>query len=170
LQNKLLFETPYVQDFAASTISDARPVTPFAPASGKIRVVKLHGSHTWINKEGVPIMVIGTNKSKTIAGSWLLTEYKNMFEEALNSGSVRLLVMGYSFKDAHVNKAISTAAASHQCRVFVWNPNHPLDMLKGERTICNGLMGWEPRSIVDVMPSAGGISIADEGVFSEFFG
>jgi hypothetical protein len=168
LQNwSIGFETPYVQQFDAAKIPDEQPASLPQATSQKIRVVKLHGSHTWINSAGVPVIVLGITKTQTIAGSWLLTEYKNMFEAVLSSGGVKLLVMGYSFRDKHINEIIATAASCHQCRIFVWNPNHPLDMLQEQKAI---LMGWEPRPLADVMPTtSGGIRIADEGVFTEFF-
>ena len=171
LQNwSIPFETPYVQQFAAPKIPDAPSTgTLTAPTSGTIRVLKLHGSHTWRNSVGVPIMVVGKTKREKIAGSWLLTEYQSMFEAAVNAGGVRLLVTGYSFCDDHINEIISTAAAKHQCRVFVWNPHHPLDMLGNSEAIRNGLMGWEPRLMADLIPSTGGIHIADERIFSAFF-
>jgi hypothetical protein len=96
-----------------------------------------------------------------------------MFEAALGSGGVRLLVMGYSFGDKHINELIATAASRHQCKIFVWNPNHPLDMLQEQKqeqkAILDGLMGWEPRRIADIMPATGGIRIADYQIFPEFF-
>jgi hypothetical protein len=171
LQNwSIAFETPYVQQFDPAKIPDERPASLPQATSQKIRVVKLHGSHTWINSAGVPVIVLGITKTQTIAGSWLLTEYKNLFEAALNSGGVKLLVMGYSFRDKHINDIIANAASSYQCRIFVWNPNHPLDILQEQKAILAGLMGWEPRPIAEVMPTtSGGIRIADEGVFTEFF-
>jgi SIR2-like domain len=169
----IAFDTPYVQQFDVAKISDERPASSFQATSGRIRIVKLHGSHTWLNSEGVPVMVLGINKSQTIAGSWLLTEYQNMFEAALGSGGVRLLVMGYSFGDKHINELIATAASRHQCKIFVWNPKHPLDMLQEQeqeqRAILGGLMGWEPRRIADIMPATAGIRIADYQIFPEFF-
>jgi SIR2-like domain len=175
LQNwTIAFDMPYVHQFDVAKISDQRPASPPQAASQKIRIVKLHGSHTWLNSQGVPVMVLGINKSQTIAGSWLLTEYQNMFEAALGSGGVRLMVIGYSFGDKHINKIIATAVSRHQCKIFVWNPCHPLDMLQEQKqeqkALRNGLMGWEPRRIADVMPAAGaGPRIADNEIFPEFF-
>ncbi|MGH6811705.1 MAG: SIR2 family protein [Methylocella sp.] len=174
LQYSLIaFDTPYVQRFDDAKIPDEQPASSSQATSGNISIVKLHGSHTWSNSEGVPVMVLGISKSQRIAGSWLLTEYKKTFEEALYSGGVRLLVMGYSFGDKHVNEIIATAASHHQCRIFVWNPNHPLDMLQEpkQREILGGLMGWEPRLIDEVMPAIGQIQTPDDPneIFPEFF-
>jgi hypothetical protein len=170
------FRTPYVQQSGTANIPDARPTSVPTETPGITSVVKLHGSHTWRNSQGSPVMVIGENKSKTIAGSWLLTEYKSIFETVLNSGGVRLLVIGYSFEDEHINQAIGTATSSHQCKVFIWNPKHPLDMLdekkQEQREILSGLIGWEPRLLRDVMPAlGGGIRIPDalNDIFPGFF-
>lgn len=165
------FATPYVQQIGTAKIPDDRPASAaYQPDARSITLVKLHGSRTWINSEGVPLMVIGVGKARMIAGSWLLTEYRNIFEAALSSGSVRLMVMGYSFADTHINEIIATAASRQQCGVFVWNPNHPLDMLSGQKAILDGLIGWEPRRLADMMPATGVIRTADEGILSEFFG
>jgi hypothetical protein len=118
-------------------------------------------------------MVIGEDKEKKIAGSWLLTEYARVFEAVLNSGGVRILIIGYSFSDDHISKIIGHAVSKHQCEVFVWSPAHPLDTLNAgctnTKAILNGLIGWEPRFMADVMPTVGVIQIADDDVLREFF-
>jgi hypothetical protein len=116
------------------------------------------------------LMVIGKQKEEKIGGSWLLTEFKNLFEVVLNSGDVRLLVVGYSFADSHINEIIDRAVAQYGCKAYVWDPKHPLELLKENTNILNGLMGWEPRTIPEMMPAVPGqIQIVDEGAFSEFF-
>ncbi len=168
---QITFDTPNVP--CHGQVSDDGPVSPIQPSSGSIRLIKLHGSHNWTTSDGTPVMVIGKNKSNLIAGSWLLTKYRNTFEAELKSGGVKIFVIGYSFGDEHVNEIISMAATQHQCKIFIWNPEHPLDMLREPKRqeILHGLIGWEPRLIDEVMPVKGTTQIPDEPnqIFPTFF-
>lgn len=175
LENRnISYQTPCVPR-GTRKISDERPTSLLSDYSTSFNVVKLHGCHTWATAQGFPVMVLGDQKEKQIAGSWLLTDYAGLFADVLNSGGVHLLIIGYSFRDAHINRIISSAVSQHQCKVFVWNPAHPLDALKDPlagkeaMAIVDGLIGWEPRSLADTMPAVRTLQIADDQVLSEFF-
>jgi hypothetical protein len=175
LENRISHQMPHVAPGAPHRIPSQRPNLLSNAYSISLNPVKLHVCHTWINENGVPVMVIGKQKDAQIAGSWLLTEYENLFEAVLSSGDVRLLAVGYSFRDSHINKIIGDAVSQHQCKVFVWDPAHPLDVLDTTahdayaRTILDGLIGWEPRTIADLMPAVRTIQISDEDVLGGFF-
>jgi|ERR1700674_3093044 len=176
LDNRAIsYQIPHVPQIAQIRIPNERPSSLPNTYSTSLNLIKLHGCYTWTNSEGAPVMVVGKEKEKKIAGSWLLTEYQKVFDSVLNSGSVRLLIIGYSFRDTHINKIIGRAVSQHQCKVFVWDPMHPLDTLNensGEENraaILGGLTGWEPRSIQEVMPAVRVIQIADEDVLRAFF-
>jgi hypothetical protein len=84
-------------------------------------IFKLHGSVNWRTKAGDPVIVIGTGKEDAINGSDILTAYQNQFRQCLREGDTRLMVMGYSFSDDHINKLL-LEGADHGLKMFLVNP------------------------------------------------
>ncbi|MFB3886123.1 MAG: SIR2 family protein [Thermodesulfobacteriota bacterium] len=73
----------------------------------KLHYLKLHGSFNWRSSDGHSRMVIGKNKRSQIASEPLLGFYFNTFEKELSREYGRLLVIGYSFLDEHINEVIA---------------------------------------------------------------
>src|SRR5260370_13898779 len=72
---------------------------------------KLHGSSNWFDTiNGRDVMVLGGNKSATIEGHPILKWNHEQFKAYLSRPDTRLMVIGYSFGDAHINHAIDEAA------------------------------------------------------------
>ena len=73
---------------------------------------KLHGSTNWIGGVDVQprLLIMGGNKAVEINQYPLLAWYHKQFDEYL-ARSTRLMVIGYSFSDMHINRAILKAAA-----------------------------------------------------------
>src|SRR5437870_10543087 len=72
--------------------------------------VKLHGSSNWFdNINGQPMLVVGANKPYAIAEHRILMWNFQQFREYLSKPETRLMVIGYSFRDDHINNAIGTA-------------------------------------------------------------
>jgi hypothetical protein len=90
---------------------------------GHFNYMKLHGSSNWLVPGGPTPMVIGTGKDAQIAGTPLLAWYLSIFEQVLNAGDTRLMVIGYGFGDEHINKVIANAVRNHGLFLFVWNPH-----------------------------------------------
>ena len=84
---------------------------------------KLHGSINWIASVDVQtrLLIMGGNKSDEINQYPLLTWYHKQFDEYL-ARSTRLMVIGYSFSDMHINRAILKAAAKGTLRLFIIDP------------------------------------------------
>jgi hypothetical protein len=108
-------------------------------------------------------MVLGGGKQIAIGRSVLLTAYHSLFDQVLRTGDVRLLVIGYGFQDDHINRIIATAAQSFDARIFLWDRQDPLQLLKDvpirepafpERTIDLRpyLRGAASRPIAEVFP------------------
>jgi SIR2-like domain len=84
---------------------------------------KLHGSSNWIDaNNGRRLLVIGGNKATTIAQHPILKWNYQRFEEYLAKPGVRLMVIGYSFSDHHVNQTIAGAAARGTLSLFIIDP------------------------------------------------
>ena len=52
------------------------------------------------------MLVIGGNKIADVAEQPLLSWYHQLFRASLRSAEARLMIIGYSFGDAHINKLI----------------------------------------------------------------
>jgi hypothetical protein len=72
---------------------------------------KLHGSTNWTGGggSGGRLIIMGGNKAVEISQYPLLNWYHGQFRDYL-SRATRLLIIGYSFSDAHINRAIIDAA------------------------------------------------------------
>jgi SIR2-like domain len=105
----------------------ARAQTPDDPANFKEQpgaqpYYKLHGSTNWIGGGGqARLLIMGGNKAVEINQYPLLAWYHKKFDEYLSRGT-RLLVIGYSFSDHHINHAIMAAADKDNLRLFIIDP------------------------------------------------
>jgi hypothetical protein len=80
--------------------------------------VKLHGSSNWRTSQG-RLMVVGGRKVQAIKRSPPLDWNFDTFENYLARPLTRLMVIGYSFHDDHVNDAIVKAAARPDFEIFI---------------------------------------------------
>jgi len=93
--------------------------------------IKLHGSFDWryprhsnTNMQDInnKVMVIGGEKGRQIDKIPLLKFYFDLFEKSLFS-KVDLMIIGYGFRDAHINKVLIKAIKEHDLRLYFVNPN-----------------------------------------------
>lgn len=70
-------------------------------------------------------MVIGRLKTSLIENEPLLQWYKSLFREVLQHGGLNLLVIGYSFRDPHINSIIIDAIDNHSLKLYVVSPSLP---------------------------------------------
>jgi len=84
---------------------------------------KLHGSTNWTGGGGGGgrLIIMGGNKAVEIGQYPLLDWYHRQFRDYL-SRAARLMIIGYSFSDAHINRAIIDAAKQSNIRIFICNP------------------------------------------------
>ncbi len=158
----------------------AKPDPQNMRLDGQLNYIKLHGSFLWRPEDGAPGMVLGGGKQIAITRSPLLTAYHKLFYQLLSAGDVRLFVIGYGFRDDHINKTIATAVQSFQAKIFVWDKQDPLQLLKAvpigepaypKRTIDLRpyLCGAASRSMADVFPWAGHPTTEYTRIASSFF-
>jgi hypothetical protein len=69
---------------------------------------KLHGSSNWY-KAGSPLLVMGGRKTHAIRQHPVLQRYAADFEASLLKPETRLMVIGYGFRDAHINETLIRA-------------------------------------------------------------
>jgi len=84
---------------------------------------KLHGSSNWRDSDDHAMLVIGANKSATIRASGVLAHYFRVFREMLSEGDTRLFIIGYGFRDQHINDAIVEAVRDRGLKFFVVDPH-----------------------------------------------
>jgi SIR2-like domain len=70
---------------------------------------KLHGSIDWITKREM-LLILGGSKEESIKRHPILTWYHEEFLARITVPNARIMVIGYSFRDDHINRALIQAA------------------------------------------------------------
>jgi SIR2-like domain len=83
-----------------------RPEETLTPLPRLQPYIKLHGSIDIKQSEREMMLVIGGDKAESIAQQPLFEWYHTMFAGSLRATGARLMIIGYSFGDAHINKMI----------------------------------------------------------------
>jgi len=83
---------------------------------------KLHGSSNWFVSDTQDLLVMGANKSAAIAKYPVLKWINSQFESALSVPNTRIMVIGYSFSDEHINDVILSSVVNHQAELFIIDP------------------------------------------------
>jgi hypothetical protein len=95
----------------------------FALPGERIQAIyKLHGSVNWRSADARELLVIGTGKEDEIARSPVLSRYHQIFREHVCRGEAQIMVMGYSFSDAHINAVLLEGARNHGMKMYLVNP------------------------------------------------
>jgi hypothetical protein len=115
----------------------------------------LHGSINWSDDSERPGMVMGRRKKAMISSHPLLSWNYHIFESVLASGDVKLMVVGYSWGDDHINDVIADAVKGHRLKLYSWNTLPPQDLIRPQYRgpeILAGLAGYWTRPLTEVMP------------------
>jgi hypothetical protein len=121
-------ETPGLEEMKFGGMAYAKPGVhmptkpPFAVMDRSQPYFKLHGSSNWRTEDGSSPLIIGGNKSASIAASELLSWYEQEFRNTLREPGARLMVIGYGFADTHINDDIRDGASAGM-KLFVIDPN-----------------------------------------------
>jgi hypothetical protein len=86
---------------------------------------KVHGSVNWRDASNQALMIIGGDKAQLIQTHPILSEYAKVFEALLTRPDSRLMVIGYGFRDHHINRVIARAVYEHGLQFFVICPEGP---------------------------------------------
>jgi hypothetical protein len=97
------------------------PAAEFEVRAGVQPIFKLHGSSNWSTTDGHSVMILGGGKASAIERLPILARYAVWFKEALSGADVRLMVIGYGFRDEHINEILQVAMAAG-LRTFVIDP------------------------------------------------
>ena len=124
-----------------------------------IHYVKLHGSYGWLSSDGSNALVIGKDKEDQIESEPLLSCYLDLFRKVLSNHSCKILIIGYGFRDAHINKELAQAIKNFNLNLFIISPLKPSDFVKNLKSseygeiLFRGLSGYFPYRLIDIFPS-----------------
>jgi len=90
---------------------------------GQQPIYKLHGSSNWRDPLNSNLMIIGGDKARQIGAHPILVEYAQVFDHQLAQPDARLVIIGYGFRDHHINKAIAAAVYASGLTFFVVSPD-----------------------------------------------
>jgi hypothetical protein len=96
----------------------------FTDEAGWQPYFKLHGSTNWIGGPDSQdrLLIMGGNKAVEINQCPLLSWYNQRLREYVSRPDTRLMIIGYSFSDHHINRAIMDAADKGGLRLFIVDP------------------------------------------------
>lgn len=116
---------------------------------------KLHGSWRWFDGAGQQMMVMGASKPATISAHPVLGWYQEEFRRRL-SGDTRLMVVGYGFRDPHINETILNTAGGGELKMFLIDPLG-VDAANPDRVLLNPfrdvIRGSSKRSLPEIFGS-----------------
>lgn len=84
-------------------------------------VFKLHGSSNWKYSDGRSMLIMGGEKVREVGLTPILNWYATKFEEHLCATGAKLMVIGYGFRDNHINDAIKYAV-ERGLKLFIFAP------------------------------------------------
>jgi hypothetical protein len=83
---------------------------------------KLHGSSDLLLANGRDLLIMGSNKGQQISDFAILKKYQDELKTRLSTGHARLMIIGYSFLDEHIDKIILDCCKENNLKLFVINP------------------------------------------------
>jgi SIR2-like domain len=104
------------------TMTTWRPTSNFGVSPQFQPLFKLHGSSNCLAESGERILIIGGAKSGAIQRFPVLNHYHDQFAVFLNQPNARLMVIGYSFQDEHINSIIENAWRQHGLGTYLLDP------------------------------------------------
>lgn len=123
--------------------------------------IKLHGSFHWKDSMGKNMMVIGTNKEEDIEKEPILRWYSEIFKNVLSKPNFRLLIIGYGFRDPHINKVIVNSIKEKGLKLFIICPTDPEEFKNdtlentgsdNKKIIWDAVSGYYPYTIRTIFP------------------
>ena len=137
--------------------------------------VKMHGSYGWKGSGGEERLVIGRDKQSKIKDEPLLSWYFELFKEALQLDERKLFVIGYSFRDSHINEIILDSINTHGLKLYILLPAsfsdfvEKLKLVENWEQIVKSINGYYPYSLLEVFPSNQDKSHSWEEISNSYF-
>ncbi|MDB4984688.1 MAG: hypothetical protein JWM20_867 [Patescibacteria group bacterium] len=97
---------------------------------GNLSYFKLHGSYGWKSSDGTDQMVVGSNKSELIEKEPILKLYFDVFKKAIAEGNKNILIIGYGFRDKHINDVLMDGVENHGLKIVCIGNSSIADVIK----------------------------------------
>ena len=128
--------------------------------------IKLHGSCNWVEgTSGGRMLIMGGQKTVAIGRFPVLTFYHDQFRSLVTRPGAKLMVIGYSFSDEHINEVILDAVLNHKLSLFVVDPS---GLQIFDKRDPRALIPDHPGPLMDLVPKVRGFS--DRPLSSTFGG
>jgi hypothetical protein len=134
--------------------------------------IKLHGSIDIKQSDREMMLIIGGNKAASIARQPLLKWYGEIFQASLRSRGARLMIIGYSFGDAHINQMIFSGVEAG-LQIFIIDPlgigvigSNPSLPLNPDFRVRNAIIGASRRPFRTTLS---GLDIVELNKINRFF-
>jgi hypothetical protein len=138
--------------FRIDRVDQKRRVFGPAPPEKNLQpVYKLHGSTDWSDDSG-DLFVVGGGKESYIDSKPILKHYLDEFQRALSTPKARLMVIGYGFLDAHINRVLEES----------WNINPTLSIFYVDPRGRDAIYAGVPRALPQWTPPLGHITCIGE--------
>ena len=111
------------------------PSDPAAFSENEHHYIKLHGSFNWMSTSGSNAVVIGYQQDKQIENEPLLDRYFDLFKKVLFLPNRKLMIIGYGFREPHINRVIADAVENKGLRVYVISPRVHANLLITESDV-----------------------------------
>jgi len=142
-------------------------VTKDISSTAGVKYIKLHGSYGWISPDGSQKMVIGNDKHATIKSMPLLAYYLKLFREFIFEGDKIAVVIGYGFRDKHINDILLKGVQDHGLKLIIISPQSISELyrqlnngyLYALEILDKGLLGYMPVTLSKLAKSTQGISV-----------
>lgn len=124
-------------------------------SDGDFFYFKLHGSYGWLTSDGSDLMVLGGFKEKQIEEEPLLKWYYGCFKEILFRDRIKILIIGYSFNDSHINQIIKEAIDDFGLKFCILTPGNHINTQLAQISaykLNNGLYKAFPYSLSQLFP------------------
>lgn len=128
-------------------------------SNNTLHYVKLHGSYGWKSHTMDNGYVIGRKKESQIAEEPLLSWYFDLFKNVLYQEKRKLLVIGYGFRDEHINKVIANSIEKYGLNLYIVSPSEPdkffneLNNVIYGKKLVSGLSGFFPNKLLEIFPT-----------------
>ncbi len=121
--------------------------------------VKLHGSFNWRSSDQQQLIITGENKIEKIKTVGLLSWYWDILRDVLTQGDAKVLILGYGFKDKHLNQVLEKAIFEKNLKIYILSPE-PFSSMRAaakqyqfHKALEEGLSGYFQSDLLGLFPS-----------------
>jgi hypothetical protein len=114
---------PHIRGTREERVAPLRPAQDYRLMARSQPYFKLHGSANWVvDEQSGRLLILGGQKAQAIALHPLLVRYQQEFSDRIMQPNSRLMVIGYGFRDEHINEIICNAVKVG-LQLFIVDPN-----------------------------------------------